>query len=405
MENEVLKKENSRLKRANEQFVKYLEQTNASFKQQLEDKTKLLENFLNKDQIMALSTNKIHEWSKETIVKSLKLRFSLGVSGYNYLHETKFPIPSYSTLNRKLQQYPLQTGIYNHMKDLINLKVQVMDDLDKFCVLSVDEMMISTQQDYDKNLHKYFGHVTLGNNTNTLGSHITVVLARGVKNNWKQVIACEVTDKTTNREHMKTLITNSILFVENCGLTVLSVTSDMGSNNRGLWSLLGVTIKPNGDRENTFHSNNHSIYIIPDVCHLLKNLKSAILRTGLNISKTLQEFKKLPSSIVSGVYIQDLWKAEISAEKPFRLLHHLRNEDLNPSNFDKMNLGAAIRFFSLKTSAGLELAVKLKLILEEALTTAWFIRQVHQWFKLMNSRLRKTSITKRNKMEKHNFFI
>jgi len=108
---------------------------------------------------------------------------------------------------------------------------------------------------------------------------------------------------------------------------------------------------------------------------------------------------------VSGVYIRDLWKAKVSVEKPFRLLHHLRNEDLNPSNFDKMNVGAAIRFFSLKTSAGLELAIKLKLIHEEALTTAWFIRQVHQWFQSMNSRLRKTSVTKRNKMEKHNFLL
>jgi len=141
-----------------------------------------------------------------------------------------------------------------------------MDDLDKFCALSVDEMMIYTQQDYDKNLHKYFGHVTLGNNKETLGSHITVVLARGVKNNWKQVIACEVTDKTTNRKHTKTLITDSILFFESCGLTVLSVTSDMGSNNRGLWSLLGITIKPNGDRENTFQCNNHSICIYNSRC-------------------------------------------------------------------------------------------------------------------------------------------
>jgi len=104
MENKVLKKKNDLLKRANEQLVKYLEQTNENFKQQLEDRSKLLETFLNKDQIMRLSTSKIHEWSKETIVKSLKLRFSLGVSGYNYLQETKFPIPSYSLLNRKLQQ-------------------------------------------------------------------------------------------------------------------------------------------------------------------------------------------------------------------------------------------------------------------------------------------------------------
>jgi len=122
-----------------------------------------------------------------------------------------------------------------------------------------------------------------------------------------------------------------------------------------------------------------------------------------DISEKLQEFEKMPSSFVSGVYIRDLWKAEVSAEKPFHLLHHLRNEDLNPSNFDKINVGAAIRFFSLKTAAGLELAVKFNLIHKEALTTAWFIRQVHQWFQLMNSRVRKTSITKRNKIEKHNF--
>lgn len=68
-----------------------------------------------------------------------------------------------------------------------------------------------------------------------------------------------------------------------------------------------------------------------------------------------------------------------------------------------MNVGAAIRFFSLKTAAGLELAVKFKLIHEEALTTAWFIRQVHQWFQIMNSRVRKTSISKHNKTEKHSF--
>jgi len=96
MENEVSRKENDRLKRENEQFVKHLEQTNENFKQQLKDRSKLFETFLNKEQIMVLSTNKMHEWSKETIVKSLKLTFSLGVSGYNYLHETKLSVASYT---------------------------------------------------------------------------------------------------------------------------------------------------------------------------------------------------------------------------------------------------------------------------------------------------------------------
>ncbi|XP_016656063.1 uncharacterized protein LOC107882345 [Acyrthosiphon pisum] len=43
-----------------------------------------------------------------------------------------------------------------------------MDPMDRFCILSYDEMQISEQLDFDKNVGKFVGYATLGNNLNSL---------------------------------------------------------------------------------------------------------------------------------------------------------------------------------------------------------------------------------------------
>lgn len=47
-----------------------------------------------------------------------------------------------------------------------------------------------------------------------------------------------------------------------------------------------------------------------------------------------------------------------------------KKEDVDPSNFDKMNVGAAIPFSFLKTASALIMAVINKISLREALTSA-----------------------------------
>lgn len=53
-------------------------------------------------------------------------------------------------------------------------------------------MKISEQVDYDKNLGKFVGRATLGNNLDDLGEKVYVVVVRGIKNKWKhlEIIAC-----------------------------------------------------------------------------------------------------------------------------------------------------------------------------------------------------------------------
>lgn len=68
-----------------------------------------------------------------------------------------------------------------------------------------------------------------------------------------------------------------------------------------------------------------------------------------------------------------------------------------------MNVGAAIRFFSLKTASALEIAVKENLLPKDVLSTAAFIRLIYEWFSLVSSQTRKASITLRNCDQKYIF--
>jgi len=69
---------------------------NTNLKNIIEEKDATLRSFLNDDQVAATKKTP-REWSKETIIKGLKLRFAMGVHGYKYLRDTNYPIPAYST--------------------------------------------------------------------------------------------------------------------------------------------------------------------------------------------------------------------------------------------------------------------------------------------------------------------
>lgn len=95
-----------------------------------------------------------------------------------------------------------------------------------------------------------------------------------------------------------------------------------------------------------------------------------------------------------------LWQAEIRADKKIRGLYHLHPEDISPSNFQKMNVGSAIRYLSSYTAGALHNAIKDNILPVEAETTAWFMETISSAFTTLTSRLRETSITRRNENKK-----
>ena len=88
----------------------------------------------------------------------------------------------------------------------------------------------------------------------------------------------------------------------------------------------------------------------------------------------------LPSEFISSGQIKQLWIEELNSSTGLSSLHHLKEVHLFPAQFAKMNVAVDVQLFSIKTASVLEKAVMLKQLLSDALTTAWFIRLMVQWF-------------------------
>lgn len=357
------------------------------------------------DQVKLLLGQRISQWSNEDIIKALKFRFALSVKGFAFLRDTGYPLPSYCTLMRRIQSLKINFGIFHDVLDLLRFKASNMDPSDRFCVVSCDEMLINEQLDYDKSTGAFIGNVTLGNDTNLVGQKVLLVIVRGVKNRWKQIVGCHVTRKERMEpELFGQFLLDCIQSVEDCGLRVVVFSSDLDGRNKGFLNAMNISASKVGQCVNSFVFNEHNVYVIPDICHLLKNLKSAILSQPAFLPQNYVDQHNLGDFLtVRGSHITVLWDYEINSGMERRLLHHLRREDIYPSNFDKMNVGAAVRFFSPKTAGALKTAVSNGILPKEALATAEFILTVYNWFTIVSSQMRKTSITARNCDRKYIF--
>jgi len=73
---------------------------------------------------------------------------------------------------------------------------------------------------------------------------------------------------------------------------------------------------------------------------------------------------------------------DLQQNAELRVAHKLQPCHTAPSHYEKMRVCLAVQ----STAAALEMSVKLGLLPREALTTAWFVRAVNDWFDAMNAR-------------------
>ncbi|KAE9538791.1 hypothetical protein AGLY_005373, partial [Aphis glycines] len=121
-------------------------------RQQMEAMDKTRRSFLTDDQIKMLEQSRMSQWPNESIIQGLKFRFALSVHGYEYLRDSGYPLSAYSTIMRRIQDFQLNFGIFKDVVDLLKFKIETMELVDRFCILSYDEMQISEQLDFDKNV-------------------------------------------------------------------------------------------------------------------------------------------------------------------------------------------------------------------------------------------------------------
>lgn len=193
-----------------------------------------------------------------------------------------------------------------------------MNRLQKLTCLSFDEMAISKQICFDRKNERIFGP----------HSQVQVVMARGLASKWKQPIYFDF-----DSPMKKQVLFSIINALEDAGFEVLSITSDLGGENRGLWKELGIT-----DDNNSFlhpYDESRRIFVFADVPHLLKLARNHFIEKG---------FVVCGNEHITKQCLQDLLKCQ---DKDLKIAFKLTNEHLFPKN--KQNVKLAVQLIVFKS--------------------------------------------------------
>ena len=191
------------------------------------------EGILNQRQLKRLATGRQARWDVETVGKAVALR-CISRKGYEFVRNImKMPLPSSSTLSRWTRNFKIGSGIIDAALWVLKSAVEAMGQLERICCLCFDEMPLNNRPTYDQS-----DDVILD------GSKLQLMLVRGLCSAWKQPIFYEV-DSPVTIEKLNKIV--SVL--EDLGLDVRAVTSDMGPSNERLWRDAGI------NREKTWIPN------------------------------------------------------------------------------------------------------------------------------------------------------
>nr|XP_054919016.1 uncharacterized protein LOC129380871 [Dermacentor andersoni] len=137
--------------------------------------------FLNEDQIRALSRNNNHgnSWSAQTVKQGLKIKFACGTTGYETLRKIGYPLPSSRTLARRIQGLKFLPGILHEVIDVMRSKAEGMEDVEKDCVLFLDEMEIAPGFELDRGEDVLLGGTTLPSKPEEPANHALVFMLVG----------------------------------------------------------------------------------------------------------------------------------------------------------------------------------------------------------------------------------
>lgn len=108
---------------------------------------------------------------------------------YRFLSQL-FSLPSKRTLNRHSALLQFNTGINPKIFDFIKAKASEMDDLDKYCTLSWDEMALTKHLNFCNVKDALDGFVDFGHSRiPEFATHALVFMIRGVNKAYKQPVA------------------------------------------------------------------------------------------------------------------------------------------------------------------------------------------------------------------------
>lgn len=98
-----------------------------------------------------------------------------------------------ATLRRFTRTFYLLPGIQNITFQILKIKTETLNEIDKYCTLSMDEMFLKAHLFYNSTRDKVIGFEDLGLDNRSEkylpACSVAVMLVRGICQSWKQPLA------------------------------------------------------------------------------------------------------------------------------------------------------------------------------------------------------------------------
>ena len=121
-----------------------------------------------------------------------------------------------------------------------------------------------------------------------------------------------------------------------------------------------------------------------DQPHVLKSIRAMLMSHKIYLPEETVEEHCLPSNVVDMEHVRAVVRYQ--EDQVMKLAPRLKEEDTDPKHFSKMDVGSALHVFSHDTASAIRWLVNKRDYPIAYLSTAWFIDQVAEWFRLMSSR-------------------
>ena len=302
-----------------------------------------------------------------------------------------FHLPSPSTIRSWATSVECEPGF---LKQVINHLQNNLPEDNKDCVLLVDEMSIKSDVLWDAKTKTFVGNVNYGNivaeDGDTAAENALVVMAVGLKQPWSYPIAYFLVNGLTARTQSQ-IIKESINLITDAGLEVHAVIFDGCSKNLATARALGCKVE-NFDGSFQHPSRpGRTLYVILDVCHMLKLARNALGDKGPFCINGKQS--------IFWDFIVELYNMQ--KDDVLHLANKLKSKHIHWHNV-KMKVAVAAQTLSNSVASGIRY---LKLIgipkFQNSDETAEFIEKINNMFDILNSKSKfgthyKTPITLEN---------
>ena len=138
-------------------------------------------------------------YSQETKAFALSLYH---ISGKAYRLVSKlFYLPSKSSLLKWVSGLPRKPGLAEEALEVINKKVKTMNEVNRLCTISFDEILIKANLYYDSAIDEVVGlEDDEEHKGNLVASSALVFMVRGIVENWKQPVAYQLVNEACDSD-------------------------------------------------------------------------------------------------------------------------------------------------------------------------------------------------------------